>query len=357
MSLATMKAEAENPMPQRGPSPVKPVHSGPGPRKRKRSPLLWTAIGTVLGLFLLYMSTRKVDFAAVSGMLESVVWPYAAGILVAMMAFIVMKAWRWGMLLRFAQGLRFGELHAAVYIGLAVNFLVAHVGEVLRTAFVARRNRIAASAVLASVLIERAMDFIALLALLALVIAFDPKLPHVVIVAGMVSGGVVVLAFLGLYSLLEPPAWLERLAILMSRPVPEPVMNWVRAQLESFRRGLAALKDARLLALAIVSSIVQWSLVVAAILFSGFAIGQPVSIVAATVTFVLIVLGLALPNSPMQVGTTQLAFVIGFGTDGTDATAAIAASLVYTLFLIVPIMFVGGVMAMRYRPKPELRLR
>jgi uncharacterized membrane protein YbhN (UPF0104 family) len=74
-----------------------------------------------------------------------------------------------------------------------------------------------------------------------------------------------------------------------------------------------------------------------------------VTIVPVAATFVLLIVGLMLPNSPMQIGTTQLAFAIGLGTGGVTATAAVAASLVYTLFLILPIMVVGGFFLLRSR--------
>ncbi len=98
---------------------------------------------------------------------------------------------------------------------------------------------------------------------------------------------------------------------------------------------------------AVLVSVLQWSLVIAAIWCSGKAVGLSATLIAATVTFVLIIVGLTLPNSPLQIGTTQLAFVVGLGTDGTGVTAAIAASLVYTAFLILPIMLAGAALALR----------
>ena len=101
--------------------------------------------------------------------------------------------------------------------------------------------------------------------------------------------------------------------------------------------------------LAVVLSVLQWSLIVAAIWFSALAAGEAVGLVAATAIFVLIVLGLSLPNSPMQVGTTQLAFTVGFSAGGHSAAPAIAASVVYTLFLILPVMIAGGIYLLALR--------
>lgn len=323
----------------------------------KRNQLLWALVGIALGLGLLYASLRRVDLTALLATLRSVGWGWIAGILGATFGFIAIKAWRWGLLLRFVPGLRFRELHASVYVGLAVNFLVAHVGEFMRAAAIAKQRRVPVSSIFASVLVERSLDFIALLMLLALVLVISPDLPEIVAMAGAVTGVAVAISIAGLYLLLHPPVWLERLVGTLSGPLPGHVRDFCGRQLERSRVGVASIKNFRLMTLAIAASVVQWSLVVVAIWCSGLAVGQTVSLVAAIVTLVLIVIGLALPNSPMQIGTTQLAFVIGLGTGGAQATTAIAASLIYTAFLIIPIMIIGGVLMLQIRPMALLRMR
>ena len=89
--------------------------------------------------------------------------------------------------------------------------------------------------------------------------------------------------------------------------MPERARLWLSRQVEQFRHGLTSIGDSYLMLLAILASVLQWSLVIAAIWFCGNAVGATASLVAVTATFVLIVIGLALPNAPMQVGTTQLA--------------------------------------------------
>ena len=58
---------------------------------------------------------------------------------------------------------------------------------------------------------------------------------------------------------------------------------------------------------------------------------------------VLTVSGLTLPAAPAQLGTTQLAFVVGFELVGAAAAPAFAASLVYTAAVVVMMMAVGAV--------------
>jgi uncharacterized protein (TIRG00374 family) len=307
-----------------------------------RHPLLWSVAGVALGIGLLYASTRRVDAAALLGVVKTVSWPWCAAVLAATLAFCWLKALRWSLLLGQGRAANTGRLHAAVYAGLAVNYLVAHVGEVLRAAMVGRGIGAPVSAVLATVVIERVLDFLAMLAILAVVITRFPDLPAMILTAAALCAAFVALAVAALYALARPPGWAARLAAQAHERMPKRVSDRLARLVERFRSGLASLGRPRVLLLAVLVSILQWSIVLAAIAACARAVHNPASLVATTATFVLVILGLTLPNSPLQVGTTQLAFVVGLGVDGVSDTGAIAASLVYTAFLILPVMVIGA---------------
>ena len=254
------------------------------------------------------------------------------------------------------RGLTFRELHSAVYAGLAINFLVAHVGEFLRAATIARNRSVSTSAVLASVVVERVLDFGALLVLLSLIAAAVPNRPAAVTTAAAISAVFLVVMLGGLILIMHPPAWSVRLVSRLGRLLTVRLSQRIGEQLDRFRAGLSTMRDPNLLVQAVILSVLQWILVIAAIWASARAVGPSATPIAATVTLVLIVVGLALPNSPLQIGATQLAFVVGLGTDGTGVTQAIAASLVYTSFLILPIMLAGGI-AMLHGPANPREIR
>lgn len=323
---------------------------------KNRNPFLWSAVGVALGLALLYVATRKVKLSELIETITSVELLWALVILAITLTFNAIKAWRWGLLLRFVPNIRFADLHSAVYVGLALNFLVAHVGEILRSTMIARHTGAAISAVFASVVVERALDFIALLLLLALFALLAPQLPDVVKIAGAITALTVFVTIAALFTLLDPPGRLADSVSTLARRLPVRIYHWLREQLDRSRRGLESIRNPRLMIVAIAVSVMQWSLVVIAIWWSASAIGQSLSLTGATVTFILIVLGLTVPSSPMQIGTTQLAFTIGYGMDGISATVAVAASIVYTLFLILPIMVIGGICLIRRRRRPIRQL-
>jgi uncharacterized protein (TIRG00374 family) len=240
-------------------------------------------------------------------------------------------------------------LHVAVYAGLAINYVIAHLGEFLRSAIIARERKIGLSTVLASVFVERTLDFIALLILLAGAVATSRNIPEYAATAGVISAAVVGIAVGGLFLLLHPFDWMRRFAAVLCRVLPDRIEHWLAEQLHRFREGLVSIKDSRLMVKAILLSVLQWSFVVFLMWGSALAIGQSITLSAATATFVFIVVGLTLPNAPLQIGTNQLAFIIGYGIDGVDATSAVAASFVFTMFALVPTMLIGGVCFARGR--------
>jgi uncharacterized membrane protein YbhN (UPF0104 family) len=89
------------------------------------------------------------------------------------------------------------------------------------------------------------------------------------------------------------------------------------------------------------ASLLQWSSIVLATLFSMRAVGIEAGVAAATVVLGLMVVGLTLPAAPMNAGTTQAAFAVGLAGFSVSQAAAFAASLVYTLGVIVPELVVG----------------
>ena len=200
-----------------------------------RKPVLWVVIGILLGLVLLYASTRKVDADALIVTLSSADPRWALALIVVVIGFTLLKTWRWQLLLRSMVNVKFGSLYSAIYIGLAVNFLIAHVGEFLRVAVIAGKNRASISAVFATVVVERALDFLAFLVVIAVLSMFSSDLPEYVATAGYIAGAIVVIAIVGLYAFLHTPDWLLRLIEALSRPMSVGVRTWCAHQFELFR--------------------------------------------------------------------------------------------------------------------------
>ncbi|MDP3167078.1 MAG: lysylphosphatidylglycerol synthase transmembrane domain-containing protein, partial [Hydrogenophaga sp.] len=88
-------------------------------------------------------------------------------------------------------------------------------------------------------------------------------------------------------------------------------------------------------------SVLQWGCIVSAIWLCAYSAGYALTISMAISVWVLMVIGLTLPSSPAQLGTTQLAFTLGLSMALHETEIPFAASLIYTVCLNLPYMLIG----------------
>src|SRR6185369_7686195 len=138
---------------------------------------LWLILGVLLGAVMLGAVGRRVDVGQVSAVLRDLEVGYAALAVVASLSFLYVKAWRWTLLLSPLRPTRVRDLLRAVCAGTAANLIVPHAGEFTRVLMVGGRQPIPASALLASIVIERLFDFAAVLFFLGAVAVASSGLP------------------------------------------------------------------------------------------------------------------------------------------------------------------------------------
>jgi uncharacterized protein (TIRG00374 family) len=290
---------------------------------------------------------RRVDVAQVTAVLRDLDVGYAALAVAASMAFLYVKAWRWTLLLSPLRRTRIRDLLRAVCAGTAANLIVPHAGEFTRVLMVGARQAIPTSALLASIVIERLFDFAAVLFFLGAVAVASSGLPQALVPASLVAAGL----FLGLLLIAAFVVYQSKLALrileLLLKPLPARAATFMRAQAESGIEGLSSLRSAHVLLKVALVSLVMWSTIVLLTYFSVLATGQPIPISAAVAVMALLIAALTLPAAPVYVGTTQLAFALGLAAFGVNSTHSFAASVVYTLFGLLPMLAVGGFFFLR----------
>lgn len=302
----------------------------------------WIVCGIGFGIAFLWLALRQVDFDASFAILRHVVKSWIPAVFLASLWFMAMKTWRWSTILRPVTVAPFNRLHGAVYIGTAANLVIAHTGELIRARMLARSQGVAASAVLATIAIERIFDFVALLVLIALALVLDPRVSPLLWSAGLVSLAFIAIGLVTVVMFLNPTPRLQALGRVLLDCLPERPRVWIREQLGRGVAGLGAIRSPFVVVSLLGQSLLQWAGIVLAIWASAMAVGIVLPASGAIAVFVLTVIGLTLPSSPVQLGTTQLAFVVGFELVAADAANAFAASLVYTCFAVVPMMLIGA---------------
>lgn len=292
---------------------------------------------------------RRVDVGQVSAVLRDLDIGYAALAVLASLAFLWVKAWRWTFLLSPLGRLRVRDLLRAVCAGTAANLIVPHAGEFTRVLMVGGRQPIPASALLASIVIERLLDFAAVLFFLGAVALMSAGLPAALVPASLLAAAL----FLGLLAVAAFVVYQSKLALrileVLLKPLPERWGTMLRTQAESGIAGLSSLRSARVLVKVSLVSLLMWSTIVLVTWCSVRAVGQPIPVSAAIAVMALLIAALTLPAAPVYIGTTQLAFTVGLTAFGVSTAPAFAASVVYTVFGLLPMLAAGGIYFLRNR--------
>lgn len=119
---------------------------------------------------LLYFALRGVDFQAVGDALRSADYRWLLPIGIILLLSHVLRAWRWQMLLEALptdpnitpQRVSLKTAFYSVMIGYMVNYAAPRLGEVARSANLARQARISFTGVVGTVVVERMLDVIVL---------------------------------------------------------------------------------------------------------------------------------------------------------------------------------------------------
>lgn len=307
----------------------------------------WTALGIVIGLIFLWLSLRGIDIPSIVESLTTVKLLPAMMALVAGMLFMLIKAWRWSVILGPVVQAELPLLHSAVYIGTAANLIIVHSGEVLRAALVGRRSRVASSAVLASVGIERIFDFMVVVTMFGVLLLMESQLSEYVAVAGFMAMFMVVAGLIAIVSLLVPSKPRRHFKLLIIHFLPEKLSEMIRSQFKRGRIGFSALGSPSIIIKTFLLSILQWSCIIGAIWLSAASVGYTATLPMVTTVWILMVVGLTLPSSPAQLGTIQLAFTLGFSFTLHETQVPFAASVVYTCCVNIPYMIIGAVCWLR----------
>src|SRR5262252_9250118 len=128
-----------------------------------------TVIVLAVAAALVFVFLRNVDLRNVAGeIIRARMWWLAAS-LVASVLNLVIRALRWQYLLEPLGETSFGNAFRATAVGFAASsVLPARAGEIIRPYFLARHERLSATGAFATVILERLLDVVAVLVLLAL---------------------------------------------------------------------------------------------------------------------------------------------------------------------------------------------
>jgi uncharacterized protein (TIRG00374 family) len=321
---------------------------------------LRTIIVLAVAVALIALFLHNVDLWRVLAAIVQAQPEWLALSIATMLVNLAIRALRWQYLLEPLGHTSFMSSFRATAVGFAASsVLPARAGEVIRPYFLARqapadqKGRMTATGAFATIILERLLDMVTVLILLAsLVFVFGKHLASVnptgfalVKWAGASAAAISISVLVVLFVLAGDPARLGRTMTRLEQVVPSRLAGLIAKIAEKFARGLGAIRSPSRLLIALAWSFPLWLSIALGIWAVAEAFRFAIPFTGSFLLVALLVLGVAVPT-PGAVGGFHEAFRVGATMFyGAPDDAAVGAAIVLHLFSIMPALLLGLVFA------------
>jgi glycosyltransferase 2 family protein len=304
-------------------------------------------IGILISAVAVWLSMRDVRIGEV---LDALSRANYVGFVVVMALTVFgfwIRAFRWRWLIATPKPLPLDSLFSATMIGfMANNLLPLRLGEFVRAWALGRRENISKTTVFATVVVERVVDMITLLAMLGFVVILHP-LSNQSEAGRMVQAGATVLVIASAFLLISlvviehNPALMKRLVVWIAGLMPEKVRPKMQATLGHFLEGLALFRSVGTLLWVLLLSFVMFGMYALALHVSIWALGIQAPWYAGLTMLVITAIGIMVPAAPGYIGTLNLACVAGLALFSVGKDQSVPFSWFYWASQWLPISVVG----------------
>jgi uncharacterized protein (TIRG00374 family) len=301
-------------------------------------------------VLLIALFLQNVDLWGVVGQILRARPEWLALSLATMIANLLVRSWRWQYLLQPLGAPTFANVFRATAVGFAASsVLPARAGEVIRPYFLARRERMSATGAFATIVIERLLDTLTVLFLLATYLfgfgrhlgATNPVAFAAMKWAGAIAGAGSLLALAVLFILAGDPARVGRALTRLERALPSTLAGMLARVAEKFAAGLGAVRRPGRLLGALLLSLPLWLFIALGVWAVAKAFRLAVPFTGSFLLVSMLVIGVAVPT-PAAVGGFHEAFRVGATMFyGAPDAAAVGAAIVLHAFSIAPSLLLG----------------
>jgi hypothetical protein len=303
--------------------------------------------GVVISLFAVWLAMRDVRLAEVGNALRHA--DYGGFVLV--MALTLLGFWiralRWRWLITTPRPLSLDSLFSATMIGfMANNLLPLRLGEFVRAWVLGRRERLSKTMVFATVVVERVVDMITLLAIFGVALLVHPLTERTE--AGRLTragAGVLLVACAALtvfvVAIEKSPVLTSRVVAWCARVLPERARSRALETLSRFVEGLGLFSDLPRLAWVFFLSFVMFGAYAFCLTVGMWALRIPVPWYGGLVMLVITAIGIMVPAAPGYIGTLNLACVAGLALFSVGKELSVPFSWFYWVSQWLPISLTG----------------
>jgi uncharacterized protein (TIRG00374 family) len=303
-------------------------------------------LGFAVSAFFLFFALRGQDYNAIREAFSQVTYWYLIPALGLYFIGLLVRSYRWSVLLRPVEHVRPRELVGINAVGLmANNVLPLRTGEFVRAYALSQRTSVTKSTALATIAVERIFDGMALLTFIAtsmLFVDLTSQLSRVAELAMVVFG----LALVALILLAKGGRLRDRMLRLALGPLPDAMGARANRMAESFISGLGIFHRWRELTLVSVSSLVAWGFEASMYYMVARAFGGDIE-AAMGIPETMLTTGIAnlatlVPSSPGYVGPYEAAVILVLsGALGLTRELALSYGVLVHVMLWLPVTIWG----------------
>ncbi|MCX5779168.1 MAG: lysylphosphatidylglycerol synthase transmembrane domain-containing protein [Elusimicrobia bacterium] len=290
----------------------------------------------VSGLFL-WLAFRKSDIGQIALILKSTRIGLAAAALGIGILGLFIRSYRWKLLGSKYRTVPYGNFFRATTMGLMLNtFLPFRTGDIFQGYFIARSSGLPQSYTLATVFMERMMDFVPpalMLVLGSFFVVLPPQisLSRLALIFAVVAGAGITLIVLR-----------KQFLAVISRFLHARHSEKIGHLLDNVVTALGFLKDRQVLAGAVPLTLINWFILSATGTFLMLAsLGIPISFFQAFLVLGITVMSVAIPASPGFVGTWEFFCVLALSIFHIDRDRALSYAVLSHVMAFIPIIVFG----------------
>jgi uncharacterized protein (TIRG00374 family) len=295
----------------------------------------FAALGIALGCACFWLAARNVDVGEAGRIFVSSDWGWVLAGTCLFGGDLCFRVARWRLIMSHKVDIAYLPLGRGLLVGYAVNILLpARLGELFRADYTARLTHVARSAVLGSIFVERLVDLMAVLILVAVGLALagihSPAIYRATLIGTLIFGAAVVFTYA---TLRVSRGTISSLLRAGSKFLSEPIATRFIEIVSEFG-GLLEIVQTRRLVGVLLLTIPIWMFEAVAVFCICGAIGLPLGPASLMLLLGGTSLSTLFPSAPGFSGSYQFAYVVILGNFGVSDTLALVAATGAQVYLM-----------------------
>jgi uncharacterized protein (TIRG00374 family) len=307
--------------------------------------------GLIISIGFLFLAFRQLDFQQMKQAFTMANYWLLIPSLVIIFTSHWLRSVRWQLLLNPVKKIPVGSLFSALLIGYAANtILPAHLGEFLRAYVIGRKRNISVSSALATIVVERIIDVLSIVLIMALTLVIYP-FPDWVKKSGYIMFAFAIGLFIFLILMkIYTNATLNFVRIVL-KPFPQSIKDRIESLTQSFLDGLKPMKSRFDYGIIFWLSIMIWLCYWAVIYINFYTFNlvteYHLNITAGLVLLVITTISVVVPSSPGYIGTYHWLCQISLALFHVPRAIGLTYAIVVHAMNFFPLFLVGFVFAWR----------